>query len=281
MSSPRACVIGHPIAHSRSPLIHKFWLAERGLTGDYVQEDVRPESIDAFLEAFPSSGYVGANVTVPYKETVFRAVAEADQVARSLGAVNLLWVENGRLFGANSDVYGFLAQLDERLPGWGERIQQVVVLGAGGAARAVLHGLIERGVPRITLVNRTPERAEALADRFARGVTPKSFAELPASLRGADLLINATSLGMKDMPPLNLDLGPLKRGAAVYDIVYVPLETELLKAARARGHPVVDGLGMLLHQAVPAFERFFGARPEVTPALRKHVADDLAAEARA
>jgi shikimate dehydrogenase len=264
----RACIVGHPVAHSRSPAIHKYWLAEHGIEGDYVREDVAPDEIDAFLRRFPASGYTGANVTVPHKEAAFRAAASADPIAQALGAVNVLWGENGRLSGANTDVHGFLANFDEQLVGWDRRTKSAVVLGAGGAARAILHGLLMRGVERIALINRTPARAEALAAHFGGRVEAKGFDELASVLGEADLLVNATSLGMQGGPKLGLDIGPLKAGAVVYDIVYVPLETELIKAARARAHPVIDGLGMLLHQAAPAFERFFGVRPRVSPGLR-------------
>jgi shikimate dehydrogenase len=270
MSVKRACVIGHPVAHSRSPAIHKYWLAEHKIAGDYGREDVAPEDIAAFLAGFADRGYVGANVTVPHKEAAF-AAAEADAVSHALGAVNTLWFEGRRLFGTNTDVHGFLANLDEQQPGWDRRTRFAVVLGAGGAARAVLHGLLERSVERIALVNRTPARAEALAAHFGARVRPGGFDELDAALVDADLLVNATSLGMQGAPSLEVNIDRLKPGAVVYDIVYVPLETPLLKAARARGHPTVDGLGMLLHQAAPAFERFFGVRPRVTPALRRHV----------
>ena len=272
----RACVIGHPVAHSRSPAIHKYWLAEHGIAGDYGREDVAPENIAAVLAGFADSGYVGANVTVPHKEAAF-AAAKADAVAHELGAVNTLWLEGRQLLGTNTDVYGFLANLDEVQPGWDKRTRVAVVLGAGGAARAILYGLHDRGVERIVLVNRTPARAQALAAQFGAHVRPRGFDKLDAALADADLLINATSLGMQGAPPLDIDTGTLKPGAVVYDIVYVPLETALLKAARARGHSVVDGLGMLLHQAAPAFERFFGARPRVTPALRRHVLADMGA----
>lgn len=274
MNAPRACVIGYPIAHSRSPLIHKYWLKEHGLAGDYLRENVSKEEIAAFLARFADSGYVGANVTVPHKEAAF-AMAEADAVSRELGAVNTLWLEGRQLLGTNTDVYGFLTNLDEQQPGWGAGTHSAVLLGAGGGARAVVYGLLERGVDRIVVVNRTVARAEALAAYFGTHVRFAGFGDLNGDLADADLLINATSLGMQGAPPLSIDITALKPGAVVYDIVYVPLETALLKAARARGHPTVDGLGMLLHQAVPAFERFFGVRPRVTPALRQLVLADM------
>ncbi len=262
-------------------MIHRHWLAELKLEGDYIREDVPPGKIASFLAGFAASGYVGANVTVPHKEAAFRAVVRAEPVAAALKAVNTLWLEEGRLAGTNTDVYGFLAHLDESLPDWTARTKMAVVLGAGGAARAVVYGLIERDVGRIVVINRTRTRAEMLAAEIDARVTPAGFAELPQRLRETDLLVNATSLGMTGQPPLDIDLGPLKPSAAVYDIVYAPLETPLLAAARARGHLAVDGLGMLLHQAVPGFERWFGVRPKVTPTLRSLVAADLGARERA
>jgi shikimate dehydrogenase len=281
VSFRRACVIGHPVAHSRSPLIHRHWLAEHKIDGDYVREDVPPEKIGSFLASFATSGYVGANVTVPHKEAAFRAADRTEPVAAALKAVNTLWLEQGRLAGTNTDVYGFLAHFDEMLPGWDKRTGIAVVLGAGGAARAVVYGLIDRGIGRVLVVNRTRPRAETLAAEFGKRIAPADFADLPQHLKGTDLLVNATSLGMTGQPPLDIDLACLKTGAAVYDIIYVPLETPLLASARARGHPVVDGLGMLLHQAVPGFERWFGIRPKVTPALRSRVAADLGAKEHA
>lgn len=280
MSEIRACVIGHPVAHSRSPLIHKYWLAVHGIKGDFTREDVAPENIESFLDGFPNGPFAGASVTVPHKEIAFRKVAEMDPVAHALGAVNTLWHENGKLYGASSDVHGFLANLGRSQPGWEKRTKTAVVIGAGGASRAVAYGLFERKVPNVIVANRTPKRAEELAAHFKQRLVPAPLSDLPAHLRNADLVVNATSLGMSGQPPLALDLAPLKQTAIVYDIVYAPLETELLAAARARGNPVVDGLGMLLHQAAPAFERWFGVRPEVTPELRALVASDLAREAR-
>lgn len=275
----RACVIGHPVAHSRSPLIHRYWLKEHRIDGDYVREDVALEAIDRFLDRL-GDRYVGANVTIPHKETAFRKLKRADAVARALGAANTLWFEDGALCGTNTDVYGFSAHLDESLPGWEERISTALVLGAGGAARSVIYALLERGIRRIVIANRTRVRGAALAAQFGDKCTVADFGELSSRLAEADLLVNTTSLGMKGQPPLEIDLSQLRRTAAVYDIVYVPLETPLLAAARARGHPAIDGLGMLLHQAVPGFERWFGVRPRVTPALRALVMADLGEKER-
>ena len=274
----RACIIGHPVVHSRSPLIHNHWLSVHGIAGEYVREDVSPADIETFLKAFPRNDYVGGNVTVPHKEIAFAVVAARDPVAEALGAVNTLWHENGKLFGANTDVYGFLAHLDESAPRWAERTKTALVLGAGGSARAAIHGLLTRGVGKILVANRTPARAEQLAAHFGKRIEPLAMSDIPSRLAKADLFVNTTTLGMRDAPPLDIDLAGLKRGAAVYDLVYAPLETPLLARARARGYPAVDGLGMLMHQAVPAFERWFGIRPQVTPALRALVVADLQCE---
>ncbi len=280
MSGRRACVIGHPVTHSRSPVLHRFWLREYGIDGDYTREDVAPGAVRDFFARMQSEGYAGANVTVPHKSEAFLALDHAEPVARALKAVNTVWFENGRLHGTNTDVYGFLANLDETISDWSIQAEQSVVLGAGGAARAVVYGLLERGVKRIVVVNRTTSRAEEIASAFGNRITPATYADLPVWLHDADLLVNTTSLGMAGQPPLDIDLTNLSTSAAVCDIVYFPLETPLLAAARAHGARVVDGLGMLLHQAVPAFEKFFGVRPKVTPALRAAVLADIAGAER-
>lgn len=274
----RAAIIGHPVAHSRSPLIHGYWLEKHDIDGAYGRLDVAPEAIDAFLSDFKASGLIGANVTVPHKEAAFRAAVELDPVAAALGAVNTLWLEEGRLHGANTDVHGFLANLDAAEPDWARSLGEAVVLGAGGASRAIIHGLLERGVGRVAVVNRTLGRAEALRDQFGSRVHPVAWRDLPGRLAGCRLLVNTTSLGMKGQPPLDIDLSPLSPDALVSDAVYVPLQTPLLRAAKAQGLATVDGLGMLLHQAVPGFERWFGVRPEVTPELRALAIADLAAK---
>jgi shikimate dehydrogenase len=276
----RACVIGHPIGHSRSPLIHKYWLAVHGISGDYTRVDVPPEDIERFFDEFPQSGLVGGNVTIPHKEIAFRKVVEADPVARVLGAVNTIWVKDGKLPGASTDVHGFIANLNRSQPGWDGRTKTAVMIGAGGASRAIAYGLLEKKVQNVIVANRTFERAKEVSAHFDNRLVPVALSNVAPHLREADLVINATSLGMTGQPPLDLDLSPLKKSAIVYDVVYAPLETELLKAAKARGNPVVDGLGMLVHQAAPAFERWFGVRPEVTPELRALVAADLAREAK-
>jgi shikimate dehydrogenase len=268
MSVPTACVIGWPVAHSRSPAIHRFWLKELGIEGDYVPVAVEPERIAAFLRDFPKSGYVGGNVTVPHKEAAFVAVADADTAARAIGAVNTLWIEKGKLLGGNTDAQGFLANLDEGVENWDKNPGPAVVLGAGGASRAVLFALLERGFAPIHLVNRTLPRAEALAERFGKAVKPAGWEKADRLLGEAKILVNATTLGMKGGEPLQFDLDALPDDAVVADLVYVPLETPLLAAARARGLRAADGLGMLLHQAAPGFERWYGKRPAVSPRLR-------------
>jgi shikimate dehydrogenase len=271
---PRACVMGHPVAHSRSPMLHGHWLKTLGIAGAYELKDVPEAEFSEFLRNLRHNGYVGGNITVPHKEAAYRLVDARDPAAQAIGAVNTVWYEDDRLVGGNTDAYGFLAHLDATVPGWKESEFTAVVLGAGGAARAILHGLTGRN-GTVRVVNRTVDRAHALTASNPRA-SAHGWAELPGLLRDADLLVNTSSLGMSGKPPLAIDLGPLNASAIVYDIVYVPLETALLRAARERGHRTVDGLGMLLHQAVPGFEVWFGVRPEVTPRLRALIEADLA-----
>jgi shikimate dehydrogenase len=271
----RAAVIGFPVKHSRSPLIQGYWLQEHRIAGSYVRHEVKPEAIGRFLSEFAQSGFAGCNVTLPHKEAAFRALKQPEPVARALGAANTIWLEGGELAGTNTDAYGFLAHLDATLPQALARTNHALVLGAGGAARAVVYALHQRGVGRITIVNRSAERTARLVHDLGIAAHVAGFDGLGPLLAETDLLVNTTSLGMASQPPLAIDLAPLKEGAAVYDLVYVPLETPLLRAARARGHPAVDGLGMLLHQAVPGFERWFGVRPEVTETLRARIVADL------
>jgi shikimate dehydrogenase len=274
MAEPRkACVVGWPAGHSRSPLIHNYWLRQHDIAGEYVAQPVPPEQFPEFIKTL-AGRYVGANVTLPHKEVAL-SLTEPDARARAVGAANTLWFDAGALRSTNTDVEGFLANLDAAAPGW-DRAADVVVLGAGGSARAVVFGLIERGIARVHVVNRTPERAQALRTRFGETVRPASAAELPPLLATAGLLVNTTSLGMRGQPPLEIDLQPLRSGALVADLVYVPLETSLLAAARARRHRTADGLGMLLHQAVRGFSLWFGVRPSVTPELRALIEADLA-----
>jgi shikimate dehydrogenase len=269
-----ACVIGWPIRHSRSPLIHGYWIKKHGLDADYRPEAVAPEAFADFIRDLSSHGYVGANITIPHKEAALE-LSEPDDRARAVGASNTLWFDTGRLRSTNTDVEGFTANLDAEVADWALRGGEAVVLGAGGSARAVVYGLIERGIGKINVVNRTPDRAQALRERFGPAVHPASWTALPHLLTRASLLVNTTSLGMTGQPPLEIDLGSLPRQAVVTDLVYAPLETPLLAAARNRGHAIADGLGMLLHQAVRGFQLWFGIRPEVTPELRTLIEADL------
>jgi len=271
-----ACVIGWPVEHSRSPLIHRYWLKHYKIDGSYRAEAVRPEQFAAFVSSLAANGYAGANVTLPHKEEALRLVDSVDQAARAIGAANTLWLdEAGKLHASNTDAYGFMTNLEQQAPGWKDKKRPIIVLGAGGAARAILYGLIEAGAGKILLINRSRDRAEALAKNFGAKVEVRDWSERTQALAGGGLLVNTTSLGMVGKPPLDLDLTALPNHAVVADIVYNPLETALLAAARARGNRIVDGLGMLLHQAVPGFERWFGVRPAVTPELREQVATTL------
>ncbi len=276
MTSPaRACIIGHPVKHSRSPMIHGHWLGKHGIDGSYGREDVPPEAAEDFIRSLAAHGYVGGNVTMPHKEAAFRAVSRLTPRAEALGAVNTVWYEDGVLWGDNTDITGFLENLDERAPGWDSRLKKAVVLGAGGAASAIAAGLRERGATEILVVNRTAEKADELARRLGDCIAARPWPPTSADLVGADLLVNTTSRGMNGKDDLDLDLSMLPADAVVTDAIYVPLETGLLAAAKARGLRTVDGLGMLLHQAKPGFERWFGKKPEVTRELRALVEADL------
>ncbi len=279
MSGPKACVIGWPIEHSRSPLIHGHWLKTLGIEGSYDKQAVRPEDLAGFVIGMADAGLVGCNVTVPHKEAIMPLLDELTADARDIGAVNTVWRDAGKWIGGNTDMTGFLANLDAGAPGWDAgQDRTAVVLGAGGAARAVVAGLIAREFPRIVIANRTPERASALAQSFrgrGSGIETCGFDDLSGHLRDAVILVNATSLGMAGSDRLRIDLSRLPAGAVVNDLVYVPLETELLAHARARGLATVDGLGMLLHQAVPGFARWFGVTPSVDAQLRAHVLASL------
>lgn len=272
----RACVIGWPVAHSRSPLIHNYWLRTLAIEGEYVLQPVEPGRAADFLHRLGEQGFVGCSVTIPHKEAAFAAIDVATPIAEALGSVNTIWLEGGRLHGTSTDGEGFIANLDWQAPGWSEHPGPAVVLGAGGSSRAIASALKERGIGPIFVVNRTLARAEEMVERFGAGLRAAGWDRLPALLRDATLLVNATSLGMTGQPPLDLPIASLPATALVADIVYAPLETALLRAARARGLVAVDGLGMLMHQAVPAFERWFGRRPAVTAELRALVVADLA-----
>jgi shikimate dehydrogenase len=268
-----ACVIGWPIGHSRSPLIHNYWLKKYGIAGEYRPEAVPPAEFKAFVQSLAARGYVGANVTVPHKESAL-ACSQPDDRARAVGAANTLWFD-GRLRSTNSDVEGFLDNLDACAPGWDRDLHHAVVLGAGGAARAVIYGLLERGVERVVVANRTLSRAEALRERFGARIAPVRWEERDAALAGSALVVNTTTLGMHGQPALGIDIGRLPRHAIVADLVYVPLVTPLAAAARSAGLRVADGLGMLMHQAVRGFSLWFGKKPEITAELRTLLEADI------
>jgi len=270
---PAACLIGWPAAHSRSPLIHHYWLRRLGIEGGYTIESVPPEDIGDFIARLAQRGFVGANVTIPHKERAL-LLSVPDERAKAVGAANTLWFQGGTLFSTNTDIEGFLNNLDAAAAGW-DTATDALVLGAGGASRAVVFGLLERGIARVHLANRTAGRAQALADQFGAAVLPVAWNATGELLPRSQLLVNTTSLGMHGQPPLAVDVGLLPVEAVVADLVYVPLQTPLLAAARARGLKTADGLGMLLHQAVRGFELWFGRRPEVTPELRALVEADL------
>ncbi len=257
-------------------MLHGFWLRTLGLPGRYEALDVAPDSIGAFMTGLRGQGFTGGNVTIPHKLAVIPYLSWIDEAAAAIGAVNTIWTEGDHLAGGNTDAHGFIANLDERAPGWDAQGGSCVVLGAGGAARAAVYGLLQRGL-RVDLVNRTLGSAGALAAHFGAGVTANDMAALPRLLPQAGLLVNTTSLGMQGKPALEIDLVPLRPGAVVYDIVYVPLITPLLREAEQRGHRIVDGLGMLLHQAAPGFARWFGVTPTVTPELRALLEGDIRA----
>jgi shikimate dehydrogenase len=269
-----ACLIGWPAAHSRSPLIHHYWLRRLGIEGGYNIEAVPPEGFAEFVLHLSTHGFVGANVTIPHKERAL-ALSKPDARARAVGAANTLWYDEAdELRSTNTDIEGFLNNLDACTPGW-DTATDALVLGAGGASRAVVFGLIERGIQRVHVANRTVERARALAEQFGASVHAVARDAIGDLLPRAGLLVNTTSLGMNGQPELELDINLLPSHAVVADLVYVPLETPLLTAARGRGLKAADGLGMLLHQAVRGFELWFGRRPEVTSELRALVEADL------
>lgn len=275
--APKAFVIGWPIEQSKSPLIHGHWLKQHDLAGSYEKIAVEPQNLEKFVGSLRDQGFVGGNVTIPHKQDVLSHVDIIHDTAKRLGAANTLWFEDGKLHADNTDGYGFLANLDQQAPGWDQTSTgQALVIGAGGAARPIIDGLINRGFKTVTLVNRTRTRAEELAALFAElgfvdRVAVEDWDKRSVALEGKDLLVNTSSLGMIGQPALEICLDALPTTALVTDIVYNPLETDLLAAARARDNGVVDGLGMLLHQAVPGFEHWFGTRPAVTDALRTRI----------
>lgn len=265
-----AGVMGWPVAHSRSPTLHNYWIGHYGLPGAYLLLPVPPDDLPHAVQALRTLGFAGCNVTIPHKVAALKLVDRVEPLAKRIGAVNTLVLEkDGTLSGRNTDAYGFIQSLIDAQPGWRADAGPITVLGAGGAARAVLVALAERGAREIRLCNRSPDKALALAREFGSPIQALPWSQRNDALEGAALLVNTTSLGMKGQAPLDLSLERLPAHALVSDIIYVPLETVLLKAARERGNPTVNGLGMLIHQARPAFEAWFGILPEVTPELRR------------
>ena len=267
------CVIAWPAGHSRSPLIHNYWIKQHKLNAEYRREAVPPEKFADFVSNLRANGYIGANISVPHKEVALK-LTEPDDRARAVGAANALWYDDDRLRSTNTDVEGFLANLDAATPGWDRGLSTAVVLGAGGGARAVIFALLAREVGRVYVINRTAARAKALQKKFGNRIQVASWEETTGLLGGAGLLVNTTTLGMVGQPPLDLNLR-CPPSLVVADLVYDPLVTGLLALARARGLRTADGLGMLLHQAVRGFQLWFGVRPEVTAELRALVEADL------
>jgi len=264
-----AGVMGWPVMHSKSPMLHNYWFQQYGLNGTYVPLAIEPASLGAALRALHPLGFAGCNLTIPHKQEALKIVDEVDPVGRSMGAISCVVVRpDGSLRGSNNDGYGFIENILEHAPQTRFDAGPVTVIGAGGGARAVIWGLAERGAKEIRLVNRTKARAQKIADEFKVSIKPVDWADRNLALEDANIVVNTTSQGMVGMEPLDIDLARLPRHALVTDIVYTPLETPLLKAARQRGNPTVDGLGMLLHQARPAWQAWFNLDPKVTPELR-------------
>jgi len=271
----RACIIGWPVDHSRSPIIHGYWLKKYRIDGSYTKQAVRPGEVAAFLHGLRKEGLAGCNVTIPHKEAAYAAAAVTMPAARAVAAANTLWFEGDRLVADNTDAAGFMSHLRARVPGFDAGRSAVAVLGAGGAARGIIYALLDAGAPEVRIFNRTRERADAVARHFGPRVKARDWRDRFDRSREVGVLVNATSLGMEHTAPLDMPLARLDDACIVADLVYVPLVTPLLAAAQARGLAAVDGLGMLLHQAVPGFEKWFGVRPEVTDELRALLVADI------
>lgn len=272
----RAFVIGDPIKHSRSPVIHQHWISQHGLDARYEAIHVKPSELGNFMALVRHGDFAGGNVTLPHKETIKTLLTKITSTARAIGAINTIYrdKDGGDLAGDNTDAYGFSANLDDHAPKWRDGTK-ALILGAGGAARAIVYAMVDVGYTDIVIVNRTAEKADSLAKEFGKACRASSFDQLPTELPEADCLVNTTSLGMNGQPSLEIDLSSAQSNLVVNDIVYAPLETALLEQARKRGMIPVDGLGMLLHQAVPGFERWFGEQPVVDAELRDLVISDL------
>ena len=276
MTAPalRTCLMGHQVAYSRSPMLHRYWLRSLHIDGSYDLVDISPAEFPDFLRRLRQHGFAGGNITKPHKSAAFRLVDRCEPAAEQTGAVNCVWYEDESLVGGNTDVAGYLANLDDQTPGWDRAGGLAVIVGAGGAASAAIYGLLGRGL-RVAVANRTLANAEALSRHFGARVTAHPFDQIGRLLAEALLLTNTSLLGAPGQPPLDIDLAPLDRGAVVCDVVYVPLLTPLLVAARQRGHRTADGLGMLIHQAAPSFAKWFGVMPPVTAELRALLEDDI------
>ncbi|WP_310621955.1 shikimate dehydrogenase [Flexibacterium corallicola] len=271
-----AAVTGHPVKHSRSPLIHNHWLKTYGLEGTYEKRDVPPDEAAYFFKSLKENGLVGVNVTIPNKEKALECAEVVDEAAKAIGAVNTLWLDpDGKLCGSNTDGIGFVSNLDQNAPGWDKNHQKAVVLGAGGASRAIVWALLQRGFTEVHILNRTLEKSQSLRDHFGSRVLVEHWDNRSKILDNCNLLVNTTSLGMEGQNALEINLQNLPTDAVVTDIVYTPLMTDLLVRARERGNTVVDGLGMLLHQAVSGFEKWFGITPTVTDELRQIILKDM------
>jgi shikimate dehydrogenase len=264
----RAAVIGHPISHSKSPIIHNYWIKKHGLDAEYGALDLAPGNLESGIAKLKDQGFAGFNVTIPHKEKVFALTQEKDELAQAVGAVNTVIFKNGQIAGTNTDVFGFTENIRACRPGFDFRAGPAVVLGAGGAARAIIYALLKEGVPEVKIVNRTKARADALAGKKFSAHDWEKRGEV---LADANLLVNTTSMGMKGQPELDIDLAKLPTNALVNDIVYSPLMTKLLYDAENRGNPIAPGIGMLLHQARPAFNAWFGVMPEVDKELENLV----------
>jgi shikimate dehydrogenase len=263
------------VEHSRSPLLHGYWLKAYGIDGAYTKEAVAPEAVAEFLKSLSANGYVGCNVTVPHKAAAFAAADERENSAKAVLAANTLWLSEGKLVAANTDTYGYMTNLSLQAPGWDRRDAPVSILGAGGAARAIVFGFLEAGVSEVRVFNRTRAHAETLAQQFGPRIKVYDWPQREAGSRNSAVLVNTTTIGMNGTGTLDIDFGAFDPECVVSDIVYVPLETEFLSKARSRGLRTVDGLGMLLHQGVPGFENWFGVRPEVTDELRDLIVADI------
>ena len=271
-----AGVMGWPVMHSRSPLLHNYWMRQHGLAGTYVPLAIEPDKLPAALRALPAFGFAGCNLTIPHKQAAMAVVDSVDDVAKRIGAISCVTVgSDGSLAGSNNDCFGFIENLKQAVPGWRADAGPAVVLGAGGGARAVCYALALAGAKEIRVINRTLERAQGLADEFGQPLTALAWNKRNDALSDAALIVNTTSLGMVGQPTLDLRLDAAPKSALAYDIVYVPLETPFLAAARARGLKTVDGLGMLLHQGRPAWKAWFDIETQVTPELRQLLVDSL------